>query len=164
MKARSLLALYHTHSVVRGPSSSRKTFLSMCISTAQVQSYNDAIPTFHNLIHLRLDSLNYRWNFLVEVLKHCPKLQALNLDEDGWNSNDQTWTKKDDKENWKNYYPHSQGPLHYVNLHLFIFHVMIQNPNPKKLPFFHFPTLSPCRCIFFIVSHSLSGSSSFILS
>ncbi|KAK2387729.1 FBD-associated F-box protein [Trifolium repens] len=75
-------------------------FLSMCISTAQVQSYNDAIPTFHNLTHLRLDSLNYRWNFLVEVLKHCPKLQAINLDEDGWNSDDQTWTKKDDKENW----------------------------------------------------------------
>ncbi|KAK2441759.1 FBD-associated F-box protein [Trifolium repens] len=72
--------------------------LSMCIYTAQVQRY--AIPTFHNLTHLHLDCLNYRWNFLVEVLKHCPKLQLLYLDEAGLNSVDQTWTKKDDKENW----------------------------------------------------------------
>ncbi|WJX32095.1 hypothetical protein P8452_20462 [Trifolium repens] len=158
MKARSLFALYHTHSVVCGPSSSHLGFddeddsqsfddeedsqsfdndedfrscdkwknftlsnltkadvdssyfdfpmkalhtvqsLSMCIYTAQVQRY--AIPTFHNLTHLHLDCLNYRWNFLIEVLKHCPKLQLLDLDEAGLNSDDQTWTKKDDKEYW----------------------------------------------------------------
>ncbi|WJX32093.1 hypothetical protein P8452_20460 [Trifolium repens] len=72
----------------------------MCIATAQVQSYNDAIPTFHNLTHLHLSCLNYRWNFLVEVLKHCPKLQVLSLNEAGWNSDEQTWSRKDDKENW----------------------------------------------------------------
>lgn len=40
-----------------------------------------AIPTFDNLTYLKINSLNYRWRFLVEVLKHCPKLEKLILNE-----------------------------------------------------------------------------------
>ncbi|GAU38446.1 hypothetical protein TSUD_151690 [Trifolium subterraneum] len=64
--------------------------LSMCI--AQAHCFNDAIPTFHNLTCMHLDSLNSRCHFLVEVFKHCPKLQELYVDEDDMNSDDQTWT------------------------------------------------------------------------
>ncbi|RHN66009.1 putative FBD domain, leucine-rich repeat domain, L domain-containing protein [Medicago truncatula] len=93
--------------------------LSMCILTAQVYRFNDAIPTFHNLTRLDLDSLNYRWHFLVEVLKHCPKLQVLYLDQAGLNSDDQTWTKNDDKENWVD----PDCVLQCISLHLRVFDI-----------------------------------------
>ncbi|MCH87960.1 F-box/LRR-repeat protein [Trifolium medium] len=47
----------------------------------QVYSHNGFIPTFHNLTQLELLHLNYSWGFLLEVLKHCPMLQKLELHE-----------------------------------------------------------------------------------
>ncbi|MCH97915.1 F-box/RNI/FBD-like domain protein [Trifolium medium] len=43
----------------------------------------DFIPTFHNLTKLDFvcSSLNNNWELVVEVLKHCPKLQKLRLSE-----------------------------------------------------------------------------------
>ncbi|WJX76181.1 hypothetical protein P8452_59624 [Trifolium repens] len=67
---------------------------------AKMHSFNDFIPTFHNLAYLHLSFLNYRWHFLVEVLKHCPNLQELDIDEAGAYATEETWTRKDDKENW----------------------------------------------------------------
>ncbi|CAJ2639303.1 unnamed protein product [Trifolium pratense] len=89
--------------------------LSMCI--AKAHCFNDAIPTFHNLTCMHLESLNNRCHFIVEVFKHCPKLQELYVDEDGMNSDYQPWTKKDDKENWvdPNFVPQC------LSLHLRVF-------------------------------------------
>ncbi|WJX81672.1 hypothetical protein P8452_64522 [Trifolium repens] len=64
----------------------------------QVHYKNNPIPTFHNLTELELSSLNYSWQFLVEVLNHCPKLQKLGIDQA--DVDEETWTRKDDKENW----------------------------------------------------------------
>ncbi|CAJ2655045.1 unnamed protein product [Trifolium pratense] len=71
-------------------------------STNEVHCFNDVIPTFHNLTNLQINSLNYRWNFLVQVLKYCPMLQELRIDEagEGPDANEETWTRKDDKESW----------------------------------------------------------------
>ncbi|WJX87946.1 hypothetical protein P8452_70080 [Trifolium repens] len=71
----------------------------LCISIAKVHSFNGVIPTFHNLTNLQIDSLNYRWSFLVQVLKHCPMLQELCVDEAGPDATEETWTQNDDKEN-----------------------------------------------------------------
>ncbi|GAU13052.1 hypothetical protein TSUD_173520 [Trifolium subterraneum] len=59
---------------------------------------NDFVPTFHNLTQLELLYLNYSSRFLLEVLKHCPVLQKLELDQA--NVGEETQTRKDDKENW----------------------------------------------------------------
>ncbi|RHN45840.1 putative FBD domain-containing protein [Medicago truncatula] len=60
-----------------------------------------AIPTFDNLTYLKINSLNYRWHFLVEVLKHCLKLEKLILNEAGGHgATSETWSRKDDKEQW----------------------------------------------------------------
>ncbi|WJX81666.1 [histone H3]-lysine(4) N-trimethyltransferase [Trifolium repens] len=63
----------------------------------QVQYLDDLIP-FHNLTKLELISLDYSWQFLIKILNHCPKLQELNIDQAHLNM--ETWTRKDDKENW----------------------------------------------------------------
>ncbi|MCH79619.1 F-box/RNI/FBD-like domain protein [Trifolium medium] len=56
---------------------------SLWLQIDQVNCHNDFIPTFHNLTKLDFDccSLHYNWKLVVEVLKHCPKLQSLCLDE-----------------------------------------------------------------------------------
>ncbi|WJX93715.1 hypothetical protein P8452_75207 [Trifolium repens] len=72
----------------------------LCISIAKVHSFNGVIPIFHNLTNLQINSLNYRWSFLVQVLKHCPMLQELCVDEAGPDATEETWTQKDDKENF----------------------------------------------------------------
>ncbi|WJX41761.1 hypothetical protein P8452_29072 [Trifolium repens] len=41
----------------------------------------DEIPTFHYLTKLKLHSINYNWNLLVQVLNHCPNLQHLQLSQ-----------------------------------------------------------------------------------
>ncbi|PNX65631.1 FBD-associated F-box protein, partial [Trifolium pratense] len=46
-----------------------------------VNCRNDFIPTFHNLTQLGLASLDYNWQFLLQVLNHCPNLQKLDIDE-----------------------------------------------------------------------------------
>ncbi|KAK2408203.1 FBD-associated F-box protein [Trifolium repens] len=71
----------------------------LCISIAKVHSFNGVIPIFHNLTNLQINSLNYRWNFLVQVLKHCPMLQELCVDEAGPDATEETWTQNDDEEN-----------------------------------------------------------------
>ncbi|KAL5057466.1 hypothetical protein RYX36_029070, partial [Vicia faba] len=100
---------------------------SLSISTAEMVSYNHVLPTFNNLTSLDLNSFNYRWRFLIEVLKHCPKLQTLKLDEaasntDIWAKNEETWTRKDDKENWVDpeYVPQCLS-LHLKTCHLLSF-------------------------------------------
>ncbi|KAK2414076.1 hypothetical protein QL285_036711 [Trifolium repens] len=64
----------------------------------EVNCRNDFIPTFHNLTQLELDSLDYNWQFLLQVLNHCPKLQKLEIYEA--DTYEVTWTRKDDRENW----------------------------------------------------------------
>ncbi|XP_058753055.1 FBD-associated F-box protein At5g22730-like [Vicia villosa] len=78
---------------------------SLSISTAKMDSYNHVLPTFHNLTSLDLNSFNYRWQFLIQLLKHSPNLQTLKLneaasDKDIWTKDEETWTRQDDKENW----------------------------------------------------------------
>ncbi|XP_058741194.1 FBD-associated F-box protein At5g56370-like [Vicia villosa] len=78
---------------------------SLSISTAKMDSYNHVLPTFHNLTSLDLNSFNYRWHFLIQLLKHSPNLQTLKLNEaasdnDIWTKDEETWTRQDDKENW----------------------------------------------------------------
>lgn len=53
----------------------------LCIQMDEMYRPHDEIPTFHNLTHLTLLSLNYNWKLLVHVLSHCPKLQKLDLSE-----------------------------------------------------------------------------------
>ncbi|CAJ2670141.1 unnamed protein product [Trifolium pratense] len=92
------------------------------ISIAKMHSFSDFIPTFHNLTYLHLSCLNYRWHFLVEVLKHCPNLQDLDIDEAGAYATEETWTRKDDKENWMDpdFVPQCLS-LHLRNCHLLNF-------------------------------------------
>ncbi|MCH84842.1 F-box/RNI/FBD-like domain protein, partial [Trifolium medium] len=72
---------------------------SMRFEIDQDYSYNDFfIPTFHNLTQLELLSLNYSWRFLRQVLNHCPMLQKLKINEA--DVAEETWNRKDDKENW----------------------------------------------------------------
>ncbi|XP_058736765.1 F-box/LRR-repeat protein At4g14103-like [Vicia villosa] len=71
---------------------------SLSISMAKMDSYNHVLPTFHNLTSLDLNSFNYRWHFLIQLLKHSPNLQTLKLNEAG--TDEESWTRKDDKENW----------------------------------------------------------------
>ncbi|MCI06443.1 F-box/RNI/FBD-like domain protein, partial [Trifolium medium] len=54
---------------------------SLRLKIDQVNFRDDFIPTFHNLTLLDLDYRNYSWHFLLEVLKHCPKLQELKIDQ-----------------------------------------------------------------------------------
>lgn len=54
---------------------------SLWISMAKMDSNNHVLPTFYNLPYLDLNSINYRWHFLVEILKQCPKLQIVGFDE-----------------------------------------------------------------------------------
>ncbi|MCI02754.1 F-box/RNI/FBD-like domain protein, partial [Trifolium medium] len=63
-----------------------------------VNCRNNFIPTFHNLTQLGLACLDYNWQFLLQVLNHCPKLQKLEIDEA--DTYEVTWTRKDDRENW----------------------------------------------------------------
>ncbi|XP_058736754.1 F-box/FBD/LRR-repeat protein At3g26920-like [Vicia villosa] len=64
-----------------------------------MDSYNNhVLPTFHNLTSLDLNSFNYRWRFLIQLLKHSPNLQTLKLNEAGKDKD--RWTRKDDRENW----------------------------------------------------------------
>ncbi|XP_045794313.1 F-box/FBD/LRR-repeat protein At4g00160-like [Trifolium pratense] len=72
--------------------------LRLQIHHDKVNYLNDFIPTFHNLTKLELNSLDYGWQFLIKVLNHSPKLQELNIDQAHLNK--ETWTRKDDKENW----------------------------------------------------------------
>ncbi|WJX81391.1 hypothetical protein P8452_64278 [Trifolium repens] len=61
--------------------------------------HDNLVPTFHNLTQLKLNCYDYSWQFLLDVLNHCPKLQMLDLDEvevDG-----EVQDKKEDKENWR---------------------------------------------------------------
>lgn len=39
----------------------------------------DEIPTFHNLVRLKLHSINYNWSLFVQMLNHCPNLQNVEL-------------------------------------------------------------------------------------
>ncbi|GAU25872.1 hypothetical protein TSUD_164130 [Trifolium subterraneum] len=75
---------------------------SLRLQVDQVNHCNDFIATFHNLTELEFvcSSLHYNWKFLVEVLNRCPKLQKLDLNETYLG--EETWTRKDDKENWVN--------------------------------------------------------------
>ncbi|PNX90549.1 F-box/RNI/FBD-like domain protein, partial [Trifolium pratense] len=54
---------------------------SLLLQINQVNYRGDFIPTFHNLTQLNLRYNNYSWHFLLEVLKHCPKLQTLKIDQ-----------------------------------------------------------------------------------
>jgi hypothetical protein len=47
----------------------------------QEHCHNDMTPVFHNLTQLELILYDYGWEFLLEVLNHCPKLQRLDLKE-----------------------------------------------------------------------------------
>ncbi|CAJ2644206.1 unnamed protein product [Trifolium pratense] len=84
--------------------------------------YNDLIPTFHNLTQLKLlckDCIT--WQFLLEVLNHCPKLQKLDLDQG--KVDDETWIRNFDKENWVDPYVVPQCfTLHLRTCNLLQFH------------------------------------------
>ncbi|WJX76191.1 hypothetical protein P8452_59634 [Trifolium repens] len=66
----------------------------------QVNCHNDFIHTFHNLTQLEFDccSLHYNWKLVLELLKHCPKLQSLRLSEVVLE--DRFSPRNDDNENW----------------------------------------------------------------
>ncbi|GAU25869.1 hypothetical protein TSUD_164100 [Trifolium subterraneum] len=72
---------------------------SLYLEIDQVNCHNDLIPTFHNLTQLEFDccSLHYNWKLVVEVLKHCPKLQSLRLIEVVLN---ERFSRNNDNENW----------------------------------------------------------------
>ncbi|RHN45198.1 putative FBD domain, leucine-rich repeat domain, L domain-containing protein [Medicago truncatula] len=61
--------------------------LCACISARCVHHCIYSIPTFHNLTQLVLTSYfdwHYHdcgWQFLVELLNHCPKLQKFDVDQ-----------------------------------------------------------------------------------
>jgi hypothetical protein len=45
---------------------------------------NDQFPMNHNLTNMELileNNHSKKWNWLIEVMKHCPKLQNLTIDE-----------------------------------------------------------------------------------
>ncbi|XP_045794310.1 F-box/FBD/LRR-repeat protein At4g00160-like isoform X2 [Trifolium pratense] len=73
---------------------------SLRLQIDQENCRNDFIHTFHNLTKLDLfcSSLHYNWKMVIEVLKHCPKLQKLHLNE--VELEEGLWTRNDDNENW----------------------------------------------------------------
>ncbi|GAU25870.1 hypothetical protein TSUD_164110 [Trifolium subterraneum] len=103
--------------------------LRLQVQIGKVQYLNELIPTFHNLTKLELISLNYGWQFLIKVLNHSPKLQELNIDQAPLN--EETWTRKDDKENWvdPDVVPQCLS-LHLRTCNLFNF-LGLEGPNKK---------------------------------
>ncbi|KAJ1382099.1 F-box-like domain superfamily [Sesbania bispinosa] len=58
----------------------------------------DNFPVFHNLTRLELISVKFNWDWIIELLKHCPKLQILVLDQyEMYQVGD---CSKGDDENW----------------------------------------------------------------
>ncbi|GAU25867.1 hypothetical protein TSUD_164080 [Trifolium subterraneum] len=72
---------------------------SLWLQIDQVNCHNDFIPTFNNLTELEFEccSLRYNWKLVVEVLKHCPKLQSLLLNEVMLK---ERFHRNNDNENW----------------------------------------------------------------
>ncbi|OIW07433.1 hypothetical protein TanjilG_19274 [Lupinus angustifolius] len=57
----------------------------------EVSVYSNHLPVFSNLTRMVLSFDKYMWRWLVKMLKHCPKLQILEVIEIGIGDFDENW-------------------------------------------------------------------------
>ncbi|XP_061336642.1 putative F-box/FBD/LRR-repeat protein At4g13965 isoform X2 [Gastrolobium bilobum] len=81
----------------------------LCINFSCIKVDNVCVPVFHNVTHIELAYTNDWLEVVIEVLKQCPKLQVLVIDE-----NKVFQRRKDERGDW----PYPQSVPESISLHL----------------------------------------------